>query len=162
MYFVIKAENTENVVIAPAKEAITEPEPPENTITTNIPNAEVVEQPKPQIPPKPVMSPEVAAFPRLQKVKVTLDKHNHLIFEAERERTKLEIELSDLKGLARLTKKNPSMRIRTWTDIVLSYFTYSASILFNILQNSSGESYCGACPHPSTRENCFCGALIML
>ena len=27
------------------------------------------------------------------------------IFEAERERTKLEIELSDLKGLARLTKK---------------------------------------------------------
>lgn len=48
---------------------------------------------------------EVAAFPRLQKLKVTLDKQNHLIFEAERERTKLEIELSDLKGLARLTKK---------------------------------------------------------
>ena len=51
------------------------------------------------------MPPEAAAFPRLQKVKVTLDKHNNLIFEAERERTKLEIELSDLKGLARLTKK---------------------------------------------------------
>lgn len=33
------------------------------------------------------------------------DKQNHLIFEAERERNKLEIELSDLKGLARLTKK---------------------------------------------------------
>ena len=51
------------------------------------------------------MPPEATAFPRLQKVKVTLDKHNNLIFEAERERTKLEIELSDLKGLARLTKK---------------------------------------------------------
>ena len=51
------------------------------------------------------MPPEAAAFPRLQKVKVTLDKHNNLIFEAERERTKLELELSDLKGLARLTKK---------------------------------------------------------
>ena len=34
-----------------------------------------------------------------------LDKQNHLIFEAERERSQLEIELSDLKGLARLTKK---------------------------------------------------------
>ena len=51
------------------------------------------------------MPPEAAAFPRLQKIKVTLDKHNNLIFEAERERNKLEIELSDLKGLARLTKK---------------------------------------------------------
>ena len=30
---------------------------------------------------------------------------NDIIFEAERERNKLEIELSDLKGLARLTKK---------------------------------------------------------
>lgn len=48
---------------------------------------------------------EVAVFPRLQKIKVSLDKRNHLIFEAERERTKLELELSDLKGLARLTKK---------------------------------------------------------
>lgn len=51
------------------------------------------------------MPPEAVAFPRLQKVKVSLDKQNHLIFEAEHERTKMEIELSDLKGLARITKK---------------------------------------------------------
>lgn len=51
------------------------------------------------------MPPEAAAFPKLQKVNVILDKHNNLIFEADRERNKLEIELSDLKGLARLTKK---------------------------------------------------------
>ena len=51
------------------------------------------------------MPPEAAAFPKLQKIKVTLDKQNHLIFEAERERNMLEIELSDLKGLARLIKK---------------------------------------------------------
>ena len=51
------------------------------------------------------MPPEAAAFPRLQKIKITLDKQNRLIFEAERERNMLEIELSDLKGLARLTKK---------------------------------------------------------
>ncbi len=102
---VIKAENTADVVIAPAKEAITEPKPPENTITATVPKAEVQEPPKPQIPPRPVMPPEAVAFPRLHKVKVTLDKHNNLIFEAERERNKLELELSDLKGLARLTKK---------------------------------------------------------
>lgn len=63
------------------------------------------------------MPPEATAFPRLQKVKVTLDKHNNLIFEAERERTKLEIELSDLKGLARLTKKKElESRIATKTE----------------------------------------------
>ena len=102
---VIKAENTVDVVIAPTKKAIAEPEPPVNTIIATAPKTEVAEQPKPQIPPRPVMPPEAAAFPRLQKIKVTLDKHNNFIFEAERERTKLEIELSDLKGLARLTKK---------------------------------------------------------
>lgn len=48
---------------------------------------------------------EAAAFPKLQKIKITLDKHNQLIFEAESERNKLEIELSDLKGFARLTRK---------------------------------------------------------
>lgn len=84
---------------------LTEHEPPVATITATVPETEVVEQPKPQIPPRPVMPPEAAAFPKLQKIKVTLDKQNHLIFEAERERTKLEIELSDLKGLAILTKK---------------------------------------------------------
>ena len=102
---VVKAEKTVDVVIAPTKKAITESEPPVNTIIATVPETEVAEQPKPQIPPRPVMPPEAAAFPGLQKVKVTLDKHNTLIFEAERERTKLELVLSDLKGLARLTKK---------------------------------------------------------
>ncbi len=102
---VIKVEDTADVVTAPTKETITEPEPSSVTVTATIPKAEVAEQPKPQIPSRPVMPPEATAFPRLQKVKVTLDKQNHLIFEAERERNMLEIELSDLKGLARLTKK---------------------------------------------------------
>ena len=102
---VTKAEDTADVATAPVTEVITEHEPPVATITATVPKTEVVEQPKPQIPPKPVMPPEVTAFPRLQKVKVTLDKQNRLIFDAEREQNKLEIELSDLKGLARLTKK---------------------------------------------------------
>ena len=67
--------------------------------------ADVVEQPEPQIPPRPIMPPEATAFQKLQKIKITLDKQNRLIFEAERERNILEIELSDLKGFARLTKK---------------------------------------------------------
>ena len=102
---VIKTDDTVEVVTTPVKEVITEYEPSIATITASIPEAEVTEPPKPQIPPRPVMPPEAAAFPKLQKIKVTLDNQNRLIFEAERERTKLEIELSDLKGLARLTKK---------------------------------------------------------
>lgn len=102
---VIKADDTSDVVSAPVKETITKPEPPSVTITTTVPETKVIEPPKSQIPPRPVMPPKAVAFPRLQKIKVTLDKHNNLIFEAERERNKLEIELSDLKGLARLTKK---------------------------------------------------------
>ena len=101
----IKAVDTADIFTAPAKETITEPKPPSVTVTATVPEAEVVEQPKPQIPPRPIMPPEAAAFPRLQKVKVNLDKQNRLIFEAEHERSQLEIELSDLKGLARLTKK---------------------------------------------------------
>lgn len=79
----------------------------EETIITvdTTPVTEVAKEPEPQIPPRPAMPTEAAAFPKLQKIKVTLDKHNHLIFEAERERNQLEIELSELKGLARLTKK---------------------------------------------------------
>lgn len=102
---VIIADDTADVVSALVKETITKPEPPSVTITATVPETKVIEQSKPQIPPRPVMPPEAAAFPRLQKVKDTIDKHNHLIFEAERERNELEIELSELKGLARLTKK---------------------------------------------------------
>ena len=113
----IKAVDTADIFTAPAKETITEPKPPSVTVTATVLEAEVVEQPKPQIPPRPIMPPEAAAFPKLQKIKVTLDKHNNLIFEAERERNKLEIELSDLKGLARLTKKKElESRIATKTE----------------------------------------------
>ena len=102
---VIKAEDTADVVTTPAKEVIIEPEPPSVTLSATILETEIAEQPKPQIPPRPVMPPEAADFPKLQKIDATLDKHNKHIFEAERERGNLEIELSDLKGLARLTKK---------------------------------------------------------
>ena len=113
----IKAVDTADIVTAPAKETITEPKSPSVTVTVTVLETDVVELPKPQIPPRPVMPPEATAFPRLQKVKVTLDKHNNLIFEAERERTKLEIELSDLKGLARLTKKKElESKIATKTE----------------------------------------------
>ena len=101
----IKTEDTANVVAAPAKEVITEHEPPVATIAETVLETVVTEQHKPQIPPRPVIPPEATAFPKLQKIKGTLDKQNRLIFETERERNKLEIELSDMKGLARLTKK---------------------------------------------------------
>ena len=101
----VKAESTKTVDTIPATEKVTVSETTSVTVNSIVPKAEVAEPPKPQIPPRPVMPPEAAAFPRLQKVKVTIDKHNNLIFEAERERNQLEIERDDLKGLARLTKK---------------------------------------------------------
>lgn len=101
----VKEQSITTVDTTPITEESNEPEPPKVTVTTTVQETEVVEQPKPQIPPKPVMPPEAAAYPKLHKVKAALDKHNHLIFEAERERNELEIERDDLKGLARLTKK---------------------------------------------------------
>ena len=125
---VIKAEDTADVATTLVTEVITEPEPP--IITATIPETKTVEQPKPQIPPRPVMPPEAAAFPRLQKIKVTLDKQNHLIFEAERERNKLEIELSDLRGLARLTKKKElESRIATKNEEIRSLKAGLSSIV---------------------------------
>ena len=118
---VIQAEDTADVVTTPTTEEITQPEPPVSTITATVLETKVVEQTKPQIPPRPVIPPEAAAFPRLQKIKVTLDKQNRLIFEAECERNKLEIELSDLKGLARLTKKKElETKIATKTEEIRS------------------------------------------
>lgn len=64
---VIKVEDTADVVSAPVKETITEPEPPISTITATVPKAEIVEQPKPQIPSRPLMPPEAAAFPETSK-----------------------------------------------------------------------------------------------
>lgn len=101
---VIKTEDTVDVATAPAKEVITKHEPPVDTITETLLETEVTEPPKRQIPPRPVMPPEAATFPRLQKIKVTLDKQNHLIFEAERERNKLELE-------NRIAGKNKEIRI---------------------------------------------------
>lgn len=78
----VKEETITAVDTTPVMEVAKEAEPPKATVTTTVTEAEVVEPPKPQIPPRPVMPSEAAAFPRLQKVKVTLDKHNNLIFEA--------------------------------------------------------------------------------
>lgn len=60
---------------------------------------------KPKIPPKPVMSAEAAAYPKLFKIYKELKRQNEIIFEAEKERNSWEIERDDLKGLARFTKK---------------------------------------------------------
>lgn len=58
-----------------------------------------------KIPPKPVMSAEATAYPKLLKIYKELNRQNGIIFDAERERNNLEIERDSLKGLAKLTKK---------------------------------------------------------
>ena len=59
----------------------------------------------PQIPPKPMMSAEAAAYPKLLKIYKELNRQNGIIFDAERMRNELELERDSLKGLAKLTKK---------------------------------------------------------
>ena len=78
-------------------------------------NTSTVEEPyKSVIPPKtydkPVMTSEAAAYPKLKKIKAELDNQNNLIFQAEQQRGNLEIELSDLKGLAKITRKTELQR----------------------------------------------------
>ena len=61
-----------------------------------------------------IITPNCVVF---SKIKVTLDKQNNLIFEAERQRNTLKIEWSDLKGITRLTKKKElESRIATKTE----------------------------------------------
>lgn len=99
-------DNTDNT------SAIEESIKVENKITTqeeSIKEVNVTEPDKAVIPQKisdkPVMTPETAAYPKLKKIKVELDNQNNLIFQAEQQRGNLEIELSDLKGLAKITRK---------------------------------------------------------
>ena len=58
-----------------------------------------------KIPDKPVMTLEATAYPKLKKIKAELDNQNSLIFQVEQQRGSLEIELSDLKGFAKITRK---------------------------------------------------------
>lgn len=101
----VKEEAISTVDATPVMKEVKETVPPKAIVTASVPKAEVTEQPKQKIPPRPVIPPEAAVLPKLQKIEATLNKHNKHIFEAERERGNLEIELSDLKGFARLTKK---------------------------------------------------------
>ena len=83
-------------------------EQPNNALTSNRETeskAQTAENKMPQIPPKPVMSAEATAYPKLSKICQELNKQNGIIFDAERERNALELERDSLKGLARLTKK---------------------------------------------------------
>lgn len=67
--------------------------------------AQTAENKMPQIPTRPVMSAEAAAYPKLLKIYKELNRQNGIIFDAERERNALELERDSLKGLVKLTKK---------------------------------------------------------
>ncbi|WP_243003619.1 MobA/MobL family protein [Coprococcus sp. OM06-25] len=92
----IVVDNTDNI------SAIEESTKVENKITTQ---EETIKEVNVTKPDKPVMTPEAATYPKLKKIKAELDNQNNLIFQAEQQRGNLEIELSDLKGLAKLTRK---------------------------------------------------------
>ena len=58
-----------------------------------------------QIPPRPAMSADAAAYPKLHKIYNELSNQNGIIFDAERERNAIQEEINNLKGIAKLTKK---------------------------------------------------------
>ena len=106
----IVVDNTDNT------SAIEESTKVENKITTQ---EETIKEVNVTKPDKPVMTPEAATYPKLKKIKAELDNQNNLIFQAEQQRGNLEIELSDLKGLAKLTRKAELQRkIDEKTDYV--------------------------------------------
>ena len=90
------------------QEQITHKEPTDDLSTqqrTLQPKTQTAEPETPQIPPKPMMSAEAAAYPKLLKIYKELNRQNGIIFDAERERNELELERDSLKGFAKLTKK---------------------------------------------------------
>lgn len=94
----------------PTQEKITHKEPTANPSAQKRelqPNtqAQTTEQKTLQMPSKPVMSADAAAYPKLLKIYKELSRQNGIIFDAERERNELELERDSLKGFARLTKK---------------------------------------------------------
>ena len=99
-----KTDFTSNIVVDNIDNisAIEESTKVENKITTQ---EETIKEVNVTKPDKPVMTPEAATYPKLKKIKAELDNQNNLIFQAEQQRGNLEIELSDLKGLAKLTRK---------------------------------------------------------
>ena len=83
------------------------------------------------------MTPEAAAYPKLKKIKTELDSQNAIIFEAEKLRGSLEIEMSNLKGLAKLTRKGDLQRkIDEKTD----YINRLKVGLSNMVRNSGFEN----------------------
>lgn len=79
---------------------------PQMPVQESVPQPlEMETQTKPKIPPKPVMSAEAAAYPKLFKIYTELKRQNEIIFETEKERNAWELERDDLKGIARFTKK---------------------------------------------------------
>lgn len=81
-------------------------EPSENITIKIIPQTDKMpKQETLEIPSKPVMPADAAAYPKLLKIYKELNRQSGIIFDAERERNELELERDSLKGLAKLTKK---------------------------------------------------------
>lgn len=83
------------------------------------------------------MTPEAAAYPKLKKIKTELDSQNAIIFEAEKLRGSLEIEMSNLKGLAKLTRKGDLQRK---IDEKTYYINRLKVGLSNMVRNSGFEN----------------------
>jgi len=64
------------------------------------------ETPKPVIPPRPQPSPEAASYKHLCEIYQKLQEQNKAIFVLEKQRSDLEIELSDSKGIFKAKRRS--------------------------------------------------------
>ena len=76
---------------------------PQEPKSISLPKAQKLAEQK--IPPKPTMTAEAAAYPKLQKIYKELVRQNETIFAAEKERNAIEEKQGNLKGLSKLTRK---------------------------------------------------------
>jgi len=66
-----------------------------SAVSTKQDEPQEIAKPEPAIPPRPKMSQEASAYPRLYEIEQKLQAQNKAIFEAEKERGNMAIELSD-------------------------------------------------------------------
>lgn len=128
------------------------------------PKIQTAEPKTPQIPSKPVMSAEAAAYPKLVKIYKELNRQNGIILDAERERNELELERDGLKGFAKLTKKGEMQSrinrkseeidlLKIGLSGVAKRYGYKNVQEFYCVYHKSYNAYIDYTEHESERDN---------
>ncbi len=128
----------------------TGPIPPQSPKQEPVPKPAEKEMPnKLKIPPKPVISAEAAAYPKLFTIYKELKRQNEIIFEAEKERNVWEIDLLKI-GLSGIVKKYGYKNVQEFYRIY--HQSYSAYAAYRE-QDSEWEKIYGSDSHKQDKES---------